>query len=331
MASIYTRGKYYWIKYTIAGVMHRESLRPLRKGNSKDKKLAETVLAQKTIEETKFFYNPIVAKLLPVTYTEAKQIFLDSKKNLRQKTIDSYDNALIVFEHYLNNAEFKITSITTKLMEEYEDHLRERNLSENTITSYFKQLSIFFVYLMENKYINSNPVKRTYKRIRMPVTTIPDQDMKIILNYLKKKNIEQYRFVQLCRLTGLRTGEAVDLTWKDFDFTNNVLNIRNTKANRIDPFPLYPALLKFIKIFKQIDDKVFTYPNNRQLRWWEYSLKQIGLDGKYSLHDLRRTFGTEMSHKVNAFELQRLMRHEDIRTTQKYYLFIDMAATALKM
>ena len=43
------------------------------------------------------------------------------------------------------------------------------------------------------------------------------------------------------------------------------------------------------------------------------------------LHDYRRAFGTRMvmEDQVTVFELMKLMRHRDIKTTLKYYLHLD--------
>ena len=43
------------------------------------------------------------------------------------------------------------------------------------------------------------------------------------------------------------------------------------------------------------------------------------------LHDYRRAFGTRMvmGEEVTVFELMKLMRHRDIKTTLKFYLHLD--------
>lgn len=41
-------------------------------------------------------------------------------------------------------------------------------------------------------------------------------------------------------------------------------------------------------------------------------------------HDLRRTFGTRWSYRVQPLTLQKLMRHKDIKTTLKYYVHQDL-------
>ena len=47
--------------------------------------------------------------------------------------------------------------------------------------------------------------------------------------------------------------------------------------------------------------------------------------GKYATaHDLRRSFGTRWASKVKAATLQLLMRHEDIQTTMRYYVGLEV-------
>ena len=46
--------------------------------------------------------------------------------------------------------------------------------------------------------------------------------------------------------------------------------------------------------------------------------------GKHATaHDFRRSFGTRWSKRVRTPELQKLMRHSDIKTTLKYYVDQD--------
>ena len=45
-------------------------------------------------------------------------------------------------------------------------------------------------------------------------------------------------------------------------------------------------------------------------------------------HDLRRAFGKRWSHRVPSMVLKELMRHENVSTTEKYYVDIDADSTA---
>ena len=48
-------------------------------------------------------------------------------------------------------------------------------------------------------------------------------------------------------------------------------------------------------------------------------------DGKYaSAHDFRRAFGTRWAMKVKPMLLQKLMRHNSIETTMRYYVELDV-------
>ena len=55
------------------------------------------------------------------------------------------------------------------------------------------------------------------------------------------------------------------------------------------------------------------------------------LETKYATaHDLRRRFGARWARKVSTFELQKLMRHASIRTTEEFYVDVaidDLAAS----
>ena len=47
-------------------------------------------------------------------------------------------------------------------------------------------------------------------------------------------------------------------------------------------------------------------------------------DGRFAgAHDLRRSFGTRWAPRVKPITLMRLMRHESVQTTMKFYVELD--------
>jgi integrase len=51
----------------------------------------------------------------------------------------------------------------------------------------------------------------------------------------------------------------------------------------------------------------------------------------FTFHDFRRTFGTRWSKFLRPFELKKIMRHKELRTTDKYYVHFDIDEVRNKM
>ena len=192
-------------------------------------------------------------------------------------------------------------------------------------------LKILFQLLVVKVSITTNPVQGKYKRVKMPINVIPDRIFELIAAELLKQDIWRYRLVKCLRYSGLRTGEACALKCEGFDFNNGILNIRNTKTGQVDQFPLYPRFKNLMLEFRENSGLVFPFGDNRKLRWFENILENVDMKGKYSLNDLRRTFGTEIAHKLSIYQLKDVMRHEDIRKTASYYIYVDISKIGKKM
>lgn len=50
-----------------------------------------------------------------------------------------------------------------------------------------------------------------------------------------------------------------------------------------------------------------------------------------TFHDFRRTFGTRWSKLLKSFELNKIMRHRDLSTTDKYYVHNEIDEIRSKM
>lgn len=159
---------------------------------------------------------------------------------------------------------------------------------------------------------------------------------------------------------GFRLEESLELYWDrpdkmrpDLSGKHPMLRIRDwlEKGHRDRLLPLAPEFADFLKrtpedlrvgpvfILRGIVDRLGRPPrcsDTRDADWIGRICSRIGkaagivvdaADGgkvKYaSAHDLRRSFGVRWAQRVMPPVLQQLMRHEDIKTTMKYYVSIN--------
>lgn len=158
-------------------------------------------------------------------------------------------------------------------------------------------------------------------------------------------------------LSGLRLGEALELSWDDqsriwIDTTSSEFPLLGIAAeaekgfqNRLMPLtpdfgrwilrvpaalrtgPVFPLVKSRYKDFTRADhvSKIITKIGRE-------SKVKVSASGKFaSAHDLRRTFGLRWSQKRFPAELQQMMRHENIQTTMAYYAVASATDLAARL
>jgi len=178
-------------------------------------------------------------------------------------------------------------------------------------------------------YHEANLVKKLKEKPKK-ITVIPDNDFNLILNHLQQNNEQAYRLIKLLKLSGLRLSEALFLEWQDIDFVENVITVNNKKANRIDYIPLHNELREFLSEFKQKEGRLFNYKSRFSTTFWSRALTKLNLP-RYKIHDIRRTFGSKYASILTPIELMKVMRHQDIKTTLKHYINLDLQQISNKM
>lgn len=161
--------------------------------------------------------------------------------------------------------------------------------------------------------------------------------------------------------SGLRLEEAVELHWAndekimiDFSCDHPMFRIRpeGEKGKKSRLCPIAPEFCEMIEsVPKKLRRSYFfdpiplRMPSTVRLNsdWIGKVIMKIGKaaqvqvsnkrgNAKFaSAHDLRRSFAERWSRKVEAKDLQEIMRHESIITTNRYYVGRNAEATASRM
>jgi integrase/recombinase XerD len=86
---------------------------------------------------------------------------LKLEKNLSDNTLNSYKNDLTKFLDYASGeAVDDLSGISASLISKYFEIQRKIGLGSTTTARYLSSLHGFFNYLMENKYIETNPMDK---------------------------------------------------------------------------------------------------------------------------------------------------------------------------
>jgi site-specific recombinase XerC len=189
-------------------------------------------------------------------------------------------------------------------------------------------VAAFCTWLVKRKEIPSNPfdgLPRPKRPKGLP-RAVPTE---LIERLLRLKMTSRDRAVVCCfRYAGLRIGELTNLELADVDFLLGILTVRRGKGGADRTIPLDPTLREAFAdwCLTRGDVSGALFPGrdgprlNRKAigRLLNRLCVQAGIP-RFTAHQLRHTFGTEAaSAGIPATDLQALMGHEDLSTTQRY-------------
>jgi integrase len=260
------------------------------------------------------------------------QMFLESK-TFSARTIYNYK---IVYKHLIqavgDKPIYKVSSDDNLALTKYLNSRAHINpatkiakpLSSVSKATYFRHLHVFFSWLLKNKYITENFIiipKAEKKETRI----IPQSDLDLIFEDLKKTNIKQYNIAKFKYLAALRAGEILTLHVEDIDLQKSILTVNNSKGKRTDRIPI-PADLSAHIASMRINGSGLLFPALNYMiikTFWARSMRRLGFN--YNIHMLRKTRGTVLAESgVNPFFLRDFMRHESLKTTEQYYISINI-------
>lgn len=252
-----------------------------------------------------------------------------SSRNTLSKSLTRFFNWLVL--NKINFQECKRRDIIS-----YKSYLFDEGLSTNTVKSYLSAVRTFYVWAeIEEFCVN------TAKNIKSPKNKkgflkkhLTKDKVVEILSVIEQENLRNRIIIKLMIFTGLRGIEVERLDCSDIQKIDgkNVLMIHGKGRQTKDDFvPLADEIYNMLVTFtKNRFGSIFTSksPNSRGKRLSKDSIskviknvfKKVGLDSKYyTAHSVRHTIAVlGLDNGLSIYEIQRMLRHEDIRTTQIY-------------
>jgi integrase len=148
---------------------------------------------------------------------------------------------------------------------------------------------------------------------------------------------DHHAIVKFALLTGCRIAECVGLRWRDVDWGGRVIHIsrETAKGGKQDTIPLPPSVREVLwPLQGHHPEAVFCYAlrhpgmgrvgERRPIAYegltseMQRALAKAGIRD-FSFHDLRHTAATRVLRATgNMRVVQRMLRHENIKTTVKY-------------
>lgn len=236
----------------------------------------------------------------------------------------------------------RLEAITTADIERFRDNLLGEGASDRTANKYIGVLSDLFSWARRTYGIAGNPVADVERRPQRRRDNIDVYSREEVLALVRAAASEQDGSLYLtAAFTGLRRGELLALRWRDVQFADATLHVRQNltsaglaspKGGRERSVPLIAEVAETLarlnqrEMFSEDDDLVFCSAIGGHLvgrvvsRNFHAAREAAGLR-RLRFHDLRHTFGTHAIRTADSREVMEWMGHQDIRTTQLYLQF----------
>jgi integrase len=251
-----------------------------------------------------------------ISFDEAVELYLSlSEHTAKPRTVS--ENRRLLKRHFKFHK--KIADIAPQEISRVIDRLHKTPTEANHA---FTAIRTFFNWCVRRHYLTHNPMQG----MRLPAKTISrtrilsPAELKVV--YRACDALGAFgSLVRLCILTGQRRGEIGALRWDYIDRRNKLVTLPSslTKNNREHTFPLRKQALAIIDALPQRGDHLFPGRNHEQaFQGWAKSkarLDQIveaegGGVSPWTLHDLRRTFATNLAAlNIPPHIVERILNH----------------------
>ncbi len=254
--------------------------------------------------------------------------YLKYEKNYSEHTIINYKKDLEEFYKYTQD----ITNITYNKIREYLKVLHDKKHTNKTISRHISTLKSFYKYLLQEEYIDNNPLKLiTLPKIEKKLPNYINYDDLEKLLDIDINNILDLRnrlILELLYSTGIRVSELVNIKINDIDINNNcIIVLGKGKKQRYVYFG--NKCLELIKKYIEkrnsnyeylLLNKNYTKLTDRGVRLIvDNIVKKSCLNKNISPHTFRHTFATHLLNEGADLKIvQELLGHSDITTTGIY-------------
>lgn len=185
--------------------------------------------------------------------------------------------------------------------------------------------------------VTENPVKgiKTFQENNKIERYVSQEESLALKHALEQSENPMLKYIiGVLLVTGARKQEALKAKWEDVDLAAQVWRIPLSKSGRVRHITLSPTAVEFFNLLQSHSAKLlgvaydgcpYVFPNPKTLRpfssifySWNTARKKAGLPD-VRIHDLRHTFASTLVNLgVSLYEVQKLLGHAHIRTTERY-------------
>jgi integrase len=191
----------------------------------------------------------------------------------------------------------------------------------------------------KSRLISDNPAARVDKFRENPPRNrvLTDDELKRFIKALEEEPDPHTKAAfHLLLETGARLSEVLRAKWEDFDLRDALWRIPSPKAGIPQIVPLANRTIAMLQSLTRRGDYVIAGRFGNRPRYdlkssWNRLCERASLSG-VTIHDIRRTFGLHAARTAGLHVASKLLRHSDIRITERVYapLGIDDLRNAME-
>lgn len=161
----------------------------------------------------------------------------------------------------------------------------------------------------------------------------PEQMANLFKAIAEDTNIQAAGLMKAALFTGMRRGELFKLKWRDLDFMNEFILIRDPKGGKEQKIPMNSVAKQFFQDHPRTGSE-FVFPGRnggqrKDIKRQTSRIKQrAGLPDDFrALHGLRHVYASMLAStgEVDMYTLQKLLTHKSPQMTQRYAHLRDEA------
>lgn len=334
---LYKRNNIYYVNKSICGIHFRFSLKTSDRYLAKElydlwlkERLKEIVLQKSKCIQTTLSAPHISDTRLRSSLNSAFNEFLRSldKKVMSPAHKGHREKIKIILKEqnfeWANINPREIDEIQRKIQSDYAPHTAYK-LIGGLIS--FLRFAVKRGYYTQNEYAILDFMKEppTIKRR----VIFSDWDIENIIAYCRQRgDLDFLYYILTLYFTASRPGEILNLSYKDIDFANERISVWMNKTQRYKTVSLprffLDELMGLVKFNGRSDGYLF-FGQGKQKEFYAKKFKamkeNLSLNPEYSLYLFRHTAGTKaLSQTQNIHLVKELLGHDNISTTDKYYM-----------
>ena len=273
---------------------------------------------------------------------------LSVEKGFSNNTLEAYKNDLSQFAAFVrekaakeDKSQASWEGVDRALILDYLVTLRERSYAPATMARKIAAIKSFFNFLVAEGTLKKNPTEGVSgpKVGKALPRAISIEDVEKLLEQPDKLATPEAKrdkaMLELLYATGMRVSETVSLNVRDVNLRNGFVRCFG-KGSKERLIPIHSKAIKAVKTYVgdarpqllSIQDETALFLNRRGQRLTRQGLwlilkgyaEKAKIEAEITPHVLRHSIATHLLHsgKMNLRELQELLGHANISTTQIY-------------
>lgn len=285
-----------------------------------------------------------------ITLKEFGKMYMRIRTDLTERCREEHERAIRFLRERFGDAR-RLDSITPLDARQFVAWYRARKvkgkrISPSTVNKVMRESRRIFREAVDCEFLRSNPFDgiRQEKVAQVAWHHVTPEEFQRLMD--RAPSARWQAMISLAYCCGLRLGEILNLTWEDVDFKAAVVRVvakrggaaedwmPKDKDMRLVPLPK-PAAVALTRLkLAAPKEQVYVVVRasgpqagermHRKNTWRDFDAIRRGVKlPPCSIHDLRRSFCTNLSRAMPMHVVQELAGHSDIRTTRRYYVSVQ--------